>query len=84
MSFFIHAGRLIFFEEKDALYEKYGVLKCGAEEFSAVPKSAVVGYNSTSCGVNALVLKDKIPPVFKTERAEIDDIMLYFVRGTRL
>ena len=76
---FIHAGRLIFFEEKDALYEKYG-----AEEFSAVPKSAVVGYNSTSCGVNALVLKDKIPPVFKTERAEIDDIMLYFVRGTRL
>ncbi len=81
---FIHAGRLIFFEEKDALYEKYGVLKCGADEFSAVPKSAVVGYNSTSCGVSALVLKDKIPPVFKTERAEIDDIMLYFVRGTRL
>ncbi len=81
---FIHKGKQIFFEEKDALYEKYGILKCGVEDFEKVPKNAVVGFNRTQYGVSALVEKEQISSKYPLERAEIDDIMLYFLRGEKL
>ena len=80
---FIHHGEVVFFEEKDALREKFGVLKCGVSDFSNLDKGAVVGYTRSEYGVWALVYRDKIPAGYLVERAEIEDIMLYFIRGER-
>ena len=80
---FIHKGKQIFFEEKNALYEKYGILNCGVKEFEEVPPEAVIGFNKTVYGVNALVKRNLIGQKYKLEQAKIDDIMLYFIRGER-
>lgn len=81
---FIHAGKIVFFEEKDALYEQYGLLKCDRLLLNDFDPSAVVGYTSSPYGASALVRKDLLPSGFVTERAEIEDIMLYFIKGKKL
>ena len=80
---FIHKGKQIIFEEKNVLYEKYGILNCGVKEFEQVPPEAVIGFNKTVYGVNALVKRNLIGQKYKLEQAKIDDIMLYFIRGER-
>ena len=81
---FIHDGKIIFEEEKDRLTEKYGVLKCTLERLKELDAAAVVGYHKGDFGVSALVRLDRIPKTFDTEKAGIEDIMLYFVRGEKL
>lgn len=75
---FLHKGKLIFTEEKDALLSKYGILKCTPEELRGIPASSVVASRSNMFGCDALVRKDKIPNGFVVDRAGIEDIMLYF------
>lgn len=75
---FLHEGKLIFTEEKDALLLKYGILKCTPEELRGIPASAVIASRSNMFGCDALVLKNKIPNGFIVDRAGIEDIMLYF------
>lgn len=81
---FIHEGKVVFFEEKDNLYEKYAVLRCSAERLGELDPAAVIAFYKSEYGASALVLKDMIPETFDTERAGIEDIMLYFVKGERL
>ena len=35
-------------------------------------------------GISALVLRDKVPAGMRLEKANIEDIMLYYSRGERL
>ena len=80
---FIHRGRLVFFEEKDALYEKYAVLRAPLETLRSCA-DAVVAVHRGEFGAGALVLRAKLPAGIPAERAGIEDIMLYFARGERL
>lgn len=80
---FIHQGKLVFFEEKDALYEKYAVVRAPLEKLRACA-DAVVAIHRGEFGTGALVLRAKLPADLPTERAGIEDIMLYFVRGEKL
>ena len=80
---FIHRGRLVFFEEKDALYEKYAVLRAPFETLRSCA-DAVVAVHRGEFGAGALVLRAKLPAGIPAERAGIEDIMLYFARGEKL
>ena len=80
---FLRGGRTMFFEEKDRLEEKYGIFRGSAEEFKALGQSAV-RYTRGEYGWSALVLREKAPCELPLERAGIEDIMLYFVRGEKL
>ena len=55
---FIHAGKQVFFEEKDALYEKYGILRCGQERLRELPQGSVVSVCRGEYGAGALVRRD--------------------------
>lgn len=81
---FIHGGKVIFEEEKDSLREKYGVLKCTAEQFAALDPSAVVAYHRGEFGMSALVLREKYRGEQALETANIEDVMLYYARGERV
>ena len=76
----IHRGKIIFSEEKDALVEKYGILKCSAEDFEKIDKSAVEGCRRSEFGVQALVRKCAVPDTYVIDRANIEDIMLYHTK----
>ena len=80
---FIHGGRTMFFEEKDRLEEKYGLFR-GAEQDVRALGNAVVRCCKGDFGWSALVLRSEVPPEIPLERAGIEDIMLYFVRGEKI
>lgn len=80
---FIHQGKILFSRSKDELLTDYGVLKCSEEEFTGIDDSAVKGYRKNSFGVEALVLKDKIRGRVTIDRASIEDIMLYHIKGAK-
>lgn len=78
---FIHKGKLLFCEEKDLLTEQYGLLSCSWKELQDVPEEAVCGRRSSDYGVTCLVRRDMVSPAFDVQRATIEDIMLYQVKG---
>jgi ABC-2 type transport system ATP-binding protein len=77
---FIHKGKIVFSEPKDELTQKYVLLKCTPEEYAQIDRTAIVGVRKNSFGVEALAEKSKIKGSFLTDRASIEDIMLYFVK----
>ncbi len=80
---FLHEGKVVFFEEKDALSEKYALFRGSAEEFSALGP-CVAAYMRGEFGVSALVYRQAAPAGTRLEKAGIEDIMLYYSRGERL
>ena len=44
----------------------------------------MVGFHRGEFGVSALVRLNLVPRSFVTEKAGIEDIMLYFIRGERV
>ena len=77
---FIHAGRSVFSEEKDALLEKYVLAKGSESEIAALDSSRVVGVRRGQFGCEALIERGAAGRLL-TERAGIEDIMLYYIRG---
>lgn len=80
---FIHKGKLLFCEGKDELLEKYGLIKCTRKAFEDIPSEAVKGKRASDYGVECLVQRDLVSSAFQTEKATIEDIILYMVKGDR-
>lgn len=80
---FIHNGRLLLCEEKDRLLEEYAILKLSQRDFEAVPPETVRGVKATAYGVEALVEKSAVSPVFVTERTTLENIILFLAKGDR-
>ncbi len=80
---FLHKGRLMLCEEKDVLLDKYGILKCSREQLSNIPEEAVHGKRVGTYGVEALVEREFMPRDAVVDRANLEDIILYMVKGER-
>lgn len=78
---FMRGGKIVFQEEKDALYEKYAIWRGSREELSVFAPDAVVGERCGEYGTTALVFRDRVPNGTPLERAALEDVMLYFVKG---
>ncbi len=78
---FIHKGNILFTESKDELLNNYCILKCSQTEFEHLDKSVIKGYRKNSFGVEVLVLKEKVKGNFILDKANIEDIMLYHIKG---
>ena len=78
---FINNGRIIFCESKDQLLNNYGILKCRTAEFETLDRTYVKGYRKSEFGVEALVIRDHFRGKYTVDRASIEDIMLYTIKG---
>lgn len=76
----IHKGKILFSQPKDALLDRYVVVKCSQREFDALDQGAVVGVRKNGFGVEALAEKAKIGRNVAADRASIEEIMLYFIK----
>lgn len=76
---FIHEGKLIFVDEKDALTERYGIVNCSEAEFEFI-KDAAVGVRRNGYSVQALVERSKVRG-FETENATLEEIIVFMVKG---
>ena len=83
---FINKGKLVFSESKDQIVESYGLVKGAKELLDTDTRREFVSIKETSLGFEALT-KDitKSRKIFKDkaiiERASLEDIMVYTVRG---
>lgn len=81
---FLHQGRLLFCDEKDRLLETYGVFAGTAEQLESLREEAIVGRESGGFGgVRALVRRDGVPAGLELERASVEDIILFMVKGVK-
>ena len=81
---FLHQGRLLFCEEKDALLDGCGLLHCTDEGFAALAPDAVLGFVRSPYGVVTLVRREGVPAGFELERPTLEDIILFQVKGEKL
>lgn len=78
----IHNGEILLSESKDALLYEYGIFKGNSEEVNDLPKHAILRTRPGTFGIEALVLKKEVNEAFRLERPSIEDIMLFFVKGS--
>lgn len=76
---FIHEGKLVFVDEKDALTERYGLVNCSEAEFEFI-KDAAVGVRKNGYSVQALIDREKASGI-KTESATLEEIIVFMVKG---
>ncbi|MDL2257950.1 ABC transporter ATP-binding protein [Eubacteriales bacterium OttesenSCG-928-K08] len=80
---FINKGKLMLCEEKDALYEQYGMIHCSPDEFMAIEPSAIKGKKESHYGVEAIVLREAIPGGFNISPINIEELFVFMVKGGR-
>ncbi len=78
---FLHQGRLLLCEEKDALREEYGLVHLSKTDFAALDRAAVIGSRSTPYGVSAVVRRDALPGGLPVEPVGIEDLFVLMVKG---
>lgn len=84
---FIHKGELILTENKDALINDYGIIKCGKEDFNKMDKMDIIGYRKNQFGYEILISnKERAQMKYKgltLDSVNLEDIMLFYIRGER-
>ena len=77
---FLHKGRLLLYEEKDALQEEYGLVQLSKADFKALDADAVIGHRATPYGVSAIVRREAIPAGLAVEPVSIEDLFVLMVK----
>jgi len=81
---FLHQGRLLFCEEKDRLLEEYGIFSDTAAQLECLLPEAIVAREPNGYGgVRALVRRELAPVGWQLERASVEDIILFLVKGAK-
>lgn len=79
---FIHDGKVLISDSKDAILDSYGVVKCSAQDFSKLPTQDYLRSRKNSFGCEALVANrttfQKAHPGLVVDAAGIDDIMVFY------
>ncbi len=78
---FIHEGRIVMCDTKDAILDKYGILHCTDDVLAELADGAVAGSKSSDYGAEALVVRSKVPDTFDISPVSLDDIIVYIARG---
>ena len=78
---FIHDGKILFMEAKDELKENYGLCTLSNEDVKNIDENAIVGRRVHSFGQELLVKKNLVPDGVVLQKPNIEDIMIYFVKG---
>ncbi len=80
---FLHKGKLLLCEEKDVLLSEYGIIHCTHEQISYLEPSSIKHKKETSYGVEAMVLRDKIPADFNISPITIEELFLFMVKEAK-
>ncbi|MCI8513244.1 MAG: ABC transporter ATP-binding protein [Lachnospiraceae bacterium] len=78
---FIHKGEVCFSKRKDLLLDSYGVFHGTKAAIREMDSAAVIGVRENAFGADALVLRKRAPLGLPLDPADIETIMLYYVRG---
>ena len=68
---FLHNGRLMLLEEKDAIYERFGLLHCTEDDLS------------TRYGAEAIVVRDQVPAGFDLSPVNIEELFIFMAKESK-
>ena len=77
---FLHKGKLLLCEEKDALKEEYGILRCTSEQLSQLPPEAIIGRKETAYGVEAIAARNAVPAGLPLSPIDIEELFIFMVK----
>ena len=78
---FLHKGRLLLVEEKDALMDKYAVLQLTESGYAALPAGCALRVLRAHGAVQVLALRALLPADVPAGHTAIEDIMLLLTKG---
>ncbi len=77
---FLHRGRLLLWEEKDQLLEKYGMWHGSREALAELPGDAVVFQKGNAYSGEAVVLREKLPNGTKLSPVSIEELFVAMMK----
>ena len=77
---FLHKGQLLLHEEKDALYEEYGLLRCDLETLRALDPASVIGKKETPYGAE-VILRREAAGGLALSPIGIEELFVFMVKG---
>ena len=77
---FLHKGKLLVCEEKDKLLSEYGLLRCTAEQLASREQSAVKYKKETPYGIEALVVRERMPDGFTLSPISMEELFVLMVK----
>lgn len=77
---FLHKGKLLLCEEKDALKDEYALIRCSVEQLSKLNTSAIIGTKKNAYGIEALVRKNEIPTDMEKSPVDIEQLFIFMVK----
>lgn len=85
---FIHNGNIIFSRAKDELVDDMGIVRCKIEFFNKINKENIIRYRKNDFGYEILVKNKKLINTDENniilDNADIEQIMLYYIRGEKI
>ncbi len=80
---FINKGKLMLCEDKDVLYEQYGMVHMSSEDFELIPDEAVKGKKITPYGVEAIVRRNSVADNVNISPISIEELFVFMVKEAR-
>ncbi len=77
---FLHKGKLMLCEEKDALLEQYVFINTSEEKLAELDENAVKGKRTSKWGTEAIVDRELIPDSFDTKPVTIEDLFIFMAK----
>ncbi len=79
---FLHKGKLLLCEEKDALLSEYGIIHCTVEQLSELNKE-IKYKKETPYGTEAIVPRGDAPEGFKLSPISIEELFVFMVKEAK-
>ena len=80
---FIHNGKMILCDEKDKILSDYVLTLTTREIAAKLPCSSVLGKKETPYGVKLLMKKNDVPEDLETEKATLEDVIVFLAKEGR-
>lgn len=80
---FLHRGKLILCEEKDALLAQYGMIHVSEEDLGNIPEHAVKYKKKNPYGIEAVVVKSAVPREINVSPIGIEELFVFTVKGEK-
>lgn len=77
---FLHKGKLLLCEEKDALLSEYGIIRCNAGQLKELDPAAILHKKESPYGAEAIVRRDRIPSGFQIGPVNIEELFVFMVK----
>lgn len=81
----IHQGKIIFEEQKDDLIYRYGIVKCGQQQFDSIdPRDYLISRRTRMCVEGLVPDRESFQRKYKNmvvDSASLEEIMLFYIKG---